>query len=91
MLTWVLWPQTQPLCLLPLLELRAIVLGKSKLHKFLVTPDMRKFSNFTKYEKNTTQISRPDPGCLQYHTGLTGRMTSFNFIPTSDNHLRNQK
>ena len=34
---------------------------------------------------------RPDPGCLQYHTGLTGRLTSFNFLPTNDNHLSNQK
>jgi len=32
----------------------------------------------------------PDPGCLQYHTGLTGRLTSFNFLPTTDNHLSNQ-
>jgi len=32
----------------------------------------------------------PDSGCLQYHTGLTGRLTSFNFIPTTDNHLKNQ-
>ncbi|TRY81100.1 hypothetical protein TCAL_13875 [Tigriopus californicus] len=29
-------------------------------------------------------------GCLQYHTGLTGRFTSFNFAPTNDNHLANQ-
>ena len=36
-------------------------------------------------------FSRPDPGCLQYHTGLTGRLTSFNFLPTTDNHLSNQK
>merc|ERR1712156_906867 len=32
----------------------------------------------------------PDGGCLQYHTGLTGRLTSFNFIPTTDNHLKDQ-
>eukprot|EP00095_Tigriopus_kingsejongensis_P012505 snap_masked-scaffold221_size251850-processed-gene-1.8 protein:Tk12505 transcript:snap_masked-scaffold221_size251850-processed-gene-1.8-mRNA-1 annotation:"hypothetical protein SINV_00302" len=30
-------------------------------------------------------------GCLQYHTGLTGRFTSFNFLPTNDNHLANQE
>ncbi|XP_059097260.1 uncharacterized protein LOC131891648 [Tigriopus californicus] len=30
-------------------------------------------------------------GCLQYHVGLTGRLTTFNFIPTNDNHLRNQQ
>ncbi|XP_059097812.1 uncharacterized protein LOC131892089 [Tigriopus californicus] len=29
-------------------------------------------------------------GCLQYHTGLSGRLTTFNFIPTNDNHLANQ-
>eukprot|EP00094_Tigriopus_californicus_P013894 TCALIF_13448-PB protein Name:"Protein of unknown function" AED:0.34 eAED:0.34 QI:0/0.4/0.16/0.5/0.6/0.83/6/0/273 len=29
-------------------------------------------------------------GCLQYHTGLTGRFTTFNFLPTNDNHLANQ-
>ena len=34
---------------------------------------------------------RPRNGCLQYHTGLTGRFTSFNFIPTMDNHLKLQK
>ena len=34
---------------------------------------------------------RPRDGCLQYHTGLTGRFTSFNFIPTGDNHLKEQK
>merc|ERR1711963_168336 len=32
----------------------------------------------------------PDPGCTQYQTGLTGRITSFNFLSTSDNHLANQ-
>eukprot|EP00095_Tigriopus_kingsejongensis_P003562 maker-scaffold877_size102761-snap-gene-0.15 protein:Tk03562 transcript:maker-scaffold877_size102761-snap-gene-0.15-mRNA-1 annotation:"hypothetical protein KGM_18655" len=30
-------------------------------------------------------------GCLQYHTGVTGRLTSFNFLPTNDNHLANQE
>ena len=30
-------------------------------------------------------------GCLQYHTGLTGRFTTFNFIPSDDNHLSNQE
>jgi len=33
----------------------------------------------------------PPPGCLQYHTGFTGRFTTFNFIPTNDNHLRMQE
>ncbi|TRY80437.1 hypothetical protein TCAL_04733, partial [Tigriopus californicus] len=30
-------------------------------------------------------------GCLQYLTGLTGRLTTFNFMPTNDNHLANQE
>lgn len=29
-------------------------------------------------------------GCLQFHTGLTGRFTTFNFLPTNENHLANQ-
>ncbi|TRY76471.1 hypothetical protein TCAL_05341, partial [Tigriopus californicus] len=29
-------------------------------------------------------------GCLQYHFGLSGRLTSFNFNPTNDNHLASQ-
>ena len=33
----------------------------------------------------------PTDGCLQYHTGLTGRLTTFNFLPTNDNHLANQE
>ena len=40
---------------------------------------------------NKDVYSRPRDGCLQYHTGLTGRFTSFNFIPTGDNHLKEQK
>eukprot|EP00095_Tigriopus_kingsejongensis_P012199 maker-scaffold1149_size94623-snap-gene-0.17 protein:Tk12199 transcript:maker-scaffold1149_size94623-snap-gene-0.17-mRNA-1 annotation:"hypothetical protein EAG_02482" len=30
-------------------------------------------------------------GCLQYHTGIAGRFSTFNFIPTNDNHLANQE
>eukprot|EP00095_Tigriopus_kingsejongensis_P003142 maker-scaffold662_size116868-snap-gene-0.12 protein:Tk03142 transcript:maker-scaffold662_size116868-snap-gene-0.12-mRNA-1 annotation:"hypothetical protein DAPPUDRAFT_311633" len=33
----------------------------------------------------------PPDGCLQYHTELDGRLTTFNFIPTNDNHLANQQ
>ena len=33
----------------------------------------------------------PPNGCLQYHTELDGRLTTFNFIPTNDNHLANQQ
>jgi hypothetical protein len=32
----------------------------------------------------------PEAGCTQYQTGLTGRITSFNFDSTTDNHLQNQ-
>jgi hypothetical protein len=30
-------------------------------------------------------------GCLQFQTGLTGRLTTFNFIPTTQTHLANQE
>eukprot|EP00095_Tigriopus_kingsejongensis_P010419 snap_masked-scaffold2011_size22674-processed-gene-0.0 protein:Tk10419 transcript:snap_masked-scaffold2011_size22674-processed-gene-0.0-mRNA-1 annotation:"hypothetical protein SINV_00302" len=30
-------------------------------------------------------------GCLQYHTGITGQLSTFNFLPTNDNHLANQE
>jgi len=33
----------------------------------------------------------PPDGCLQYHTELDGRFTTFNFIPTNQNHLLNQQ
>ncbi len=32
-----------------------------------------------------------DTSCLQYLTGLTGRIESFNFRATADNHLNNQQ
>ncbi|XP_059097778.1 uncharacterized protein LOC131892061 [Tigriopus californicus] len=53
-------------------------------------------SNNRQWEIKVTQIpcntqGHPNGcGCLQYHTGLTGRLTSFNFLPTNDNHLANQ-
>ena len=52
------------------------------------------------FEIKVTQVecwaeSRPyDSGCLQYHTGTTGRITSFNFAQTSSSnyqHLPSQK
>ena len=52
------------------------------------------------WEVKVTQIecysvSRPyDSGCLQYHTGTTGRFTSFNFAQTASTayaHLPSQK
>lgn len=47
------------------------------------------------WEIKVTQVkcgaqNAPD-GCLQYHTGLTGRFTTFNFLPTNDNHLAEQE
>jgi hypothetical protein len=33
---------------------------------------------------------RPPDTCLQYLTGLTGRITTFNYASTTDNHLNNQ-
>merc|ERR1711860_347161 len=47
------------------------------------------------WEIKTTQIPcgaswRNPEGCLQYFTGLTGRLTTFNFIPTDSSHLQSQ-
>ncbi len=36
-------------------------------------------------------FSRPPNTCLQYQTGLTGRIETFNFANTNENHLNNQK
>lgn len=35
-------------------------------------------------------IWRADPGCLQYYTGVNGRLSSFNFDSTSGRQLSNQ-
>ena len=51
------------------------------------------------FEIKVTQIScfdenRPTSGCFQYHEGLTGRITTFNWDATSTSnqlHLANQK
>ena len=32
----------------------------------------------------------PPNGCLQYHTGIDGRFTTFNYGGTTAQHLRNQ-
>ncbi len=32
-----------------------------------------------------------DTSCLQFMTGLTGRIESFNFDEVGDNHLNNQQ
>jgi len=48
------------------------------------------------WEIKATQIPcaanyRPTSGCLQYHNGITGRFTTFNFANTAtQSHLRNQ-
>lgn len=47
------------------------------------------------WEIKTTQIecsnpSRPPAGCLQYHTTLIGRITTFNFLDTATMHLAGQ-
>ena len=34
---------------------------------------------------------RPPDCCLQYNTGLTGRITTFNYAATGDNHLASQR
>lgn len=33
----------------------------------------------------------PPDTCLQYHTGLMGRIETFNYQATGDNHLNNQQ
>ncbi|GAB0099803.1 uncharacterized protein DMENIID0001_156900 [Sergentomyia squamirostris] len=35
-------------------------------------------------------ISKADQGCLQYHTGVNGRVRSFNYEPSTGRHLSNQ-
>lgn len=37
-----------------------------------------------------TSLSRADSGCLQYYTGIYGRIRSFNFDPNVGLHLSNQ-
>ena len=37
-----------------------------------------------------TNPQAPQGTCLQYHTTLTGRITTFNFAATNDNHLNSQ-
>lgn len=34
---------------------------------------------------------RPPNGCLQYHIGLSGQITTFNYNALNDNHLPNQR
>lgn len=37
-----------------------------------------------------TSVSRADPGCLQYHSAVNGRIRSFNYDPSSGRQLSNQ-
>ena len=48
------------------------------------------------WDIKATQVECSNPssapsGCLQFETGLTGRIETFNFSPTADNHLNNQQ
>ena len=36
-------------------------------------------------------ISSPPDDCLQWTTGLTGRITTFNFLNSAGSHLNNQE
>ncbi|XP_059081645.1 uncharacterized protein LOC131879360 [Tigriopus californicus] len=52
-------------------------------------------SSIRLFEIKATQVecnsrSSPPDGCLQYHTDLQGRFTTFNFAPTDNNHLGDQ-
>jgi len=47
------------------------------------------------WEIKVTQVScrgitKPPKGCLQWHQGATGRITTFNFPPTTESHLAKQ-
>eukprot|EP00094_Tigriopus_californicus_P012183 TCALIF_11775-PA protein Name:"Protein of unknown function" AED:0.31 eAED:0.31 QI:11/1/0/1/1/1/2/0/70 len=47
------------------------------------------------FEIKATQIecgsrSAPPDGCLQYHTNLDGRLTTFNYAPMDNLHLEDQ-
>lgn len=37
-----------------------------------------------------TSVSRADPGCLQYHSAVNGRIRSFNYDPSAGRQLSNQ-
>ena len=43
------------------------------------------------YACTTDLIFRAPDGCLQYHTGVSGRITSFNFLDSGGTHLASQK
>ena len=51
----------------------------------------RKITQESVQRNNTTRLFSPPDGCLQYHTGLTGRIESFNYNAMNENHLDNQR
>ena len=101
MIFWIqfmlIWGHKHPIQLRWILHFLGLLvheLGKSKLRKFLALHVARKYLTmkmYFLYLPTFLYSYRPDEGCLQYNTGLTGRITSFNFIPTDETHLQNQK
>jgi len=52
---------------------------------------MRQFEiKVTQYECGDVGTLAPPGGCLQYHTGTTGQLTTFNWAPNDAQHLENQ-
>ncbi len=45
----------------------------------------------TKHINSCFALRPRDTSCLQFHTGLTGRIETFNFNANNDNHLNNQQ
>ncbi len=94
MLTWVVRVLEQPHLHLDLDPLLRPGCGNWNLLRWSVPTDqgnlviaiMKLFTDFFGH--------RPPEGCMQYHTGLTGRITTFNFdqaTSTSQQHLRTQE
>lgn len=53
-------------------------------------------SNIRQWDIKVTQVpcngrGRAPDGCLQYHTGVSGRITSFNFLDSGGTHLASQQ
>ena len=49
------------------------------------------FVNHSKSEIISLKSIRPPDDCLQWSTGITGRITTFNFLNSGGSHLNNQK
>merc|ERR1711936_1193815 len=59
--------------------------------EFADIPAMRQFEiKVTQYECKDVGTLVPPGGCLQYHTGTTGQLTTFNWAPNDAQHLENQ-